>query len=52
LDIVQKIKIYVDKKKISVSKIDMVEKSGDFTLLSFLNVQQNTAIKDEEFVVR
>jgi outer membrane lipoprotein-sorting protein len=51
-DIVSKIKIYVDKKNITVSKIEMIEKSGDFTLLSFLNVQQNTEIKDEEFVVR
>jgi outer membrane lipoprotein-sorting protein len=52
LELIQKIKIYVDKKKLGVSKVEMKEKSGDFTLLSFINVQQNTEIKDEEFVVR
>jgi outer membrane lipoprotein-sorting protein len=52
LDLVSKIKIHIDKKKLSVSKMEMIEKSGDFTLLTFLNVQQNTEIKDEEFVVK
>ncbi|MES2733963.1 MAG: outer membrane lipoprotein carrier protein LolA [Bacteroidota bacterium] len=52
LDLMQQIKIYIDKKKLSVGKIEITEKSGDYTLMSFLDVQQNTAIKDEEFVVR
>jgi outer membrane lipoprotein-sorting protein len=52
LELVQKIKIYIDKKKLNVNKIEMKEKSGDFTLLSFINVLQNTEIKDEEFIVK
>lgn len=51
-DIIDKIKIYVDKKKLTVNKIEIIEKSGDYTLISFSDIQQNTEIKDEEFVVK
>ncbi len=51
-DLMQKIDIYIDKKKLYVSKVEITEKSGDYTLMSFVNVQQNTPIKDEEFVVK
>lgn len=51
-DLMQKIQLYIDKNKLSVSKIGITEKSGDYMVMSFLNVQQNTPIKDEEFVVK
>ncbi len=51
-EFMQKIDIYIDKQKLYVSKVEITEQSGDYTLMSFLNVQQNTAIKDEEFVVK
>jgi outer membrane lipoprotein-sorting protein len=51
-DLMQKIQLYIDKNKLSVSKIGITEKSGDYMLMSFANVQQNTPIKDEEFVVK
>jgi len=51
-DLIQKIKIYIDKKKLTVLKLRLTEKSGDYTLISFFNTQQNIDIKDEEFVVK
>ncbi len=51
-DLIQKIKIYIDKKKLTVLKLRLTEKSGDYTLISFFNTQQNIEIKDEEFVVK
>lgn len=51
-DLMQKIDIYIDKKKLYVSKVEITEKSGDYTLMSFTNVQQNAPIKDEEFVAK
>jgi outer membrane lipoprotein-sorting protein len=51
-EFMQKIDIYIDKQKLYVSKVEITEKSGDYTLMSFLNVQQNAAVKDEEFVVK
>lgn len=52
LELIQKLRIYIDKKKINVHKVRIIEKSGDYTLMTFLNIQQNTEVKDEEFVVR
>jgi len=52
LELMNTIKIYIDKNKLVVSKIEITEKSGDFTLISFFDVQQNTEIKDEEFIVK
>lgn len=51
-EMIQKLKIYIDKKRMSVDKVRIMEKSGDYTLMSFVNVQQNSEVKDEEFVVR
>jgi len=51
-EMMDNIKIYVDKKKLTVNKIEIIEKSGDYTLISFSDIQQNTEIKDEEFVVK
>jgi len=51
-DLIQKIKIYIDKKKLTVLKLRLTEKSGDYTLISFFSTQQNIEIKDEEFVVK
>jgi outer membrane lipoprotein-sorting protein len=52
LELIQKLRIYIDKKKMNVCKVRIIEKSGDYTLMRFLNVQQNIEVKDEEFVVR
>lgn len=47
-----KINIYIDKKDYSVSKMDMLEPSGDNTLITFINKQYNLAIADAEFIVK
>jgi outer membrane lipoprotein-sorting protein len=47
-----KINIYIDKKDYSVNKMDMLEPSGDNTLITFINKQYNIAIADAEFVVK
>jgi outer membrane lipoprotein-sorting protein len=52
LELIQRLRIYIDKKKTTVRKVRIIEKSGDYTLMTFLNIQQNTEVKDEEFVVR
>jgi outer membrane lipoprotein-sorting protein len=50
-DYVNKVKIYVNKTDFEVSKIEMSEKSGDYTLITFLNRIYNSSLKDEEFMV-
>jgi len=44
--------IYFDKKDFSVSKIDMVEPSGDNTLISFKNKKINQPVADEKFIIK
>lgn len=46
------INLTVDKKDYSVIKIDMVEQSGDNTVISFLHKQTNVTISDEVFSVK
>lgn len=43
------IKIYIDKKDISVSKIKMIESSGDYTSIKFTNRKLNQNIDAEIF---
>jgi len=46
------INLYVDKKDYSVVKMDMLEQSGDNTLISFLHKQMNVNIPDALFSVK
>ena len=46
------INIFIDKKDYSVGKMDMLEPSGDNTLITFINKQYNLAIADAEFIVK
>ena len=48
---INKVHIYVNKADMDVSKVEMKEKSGDYTLITFLNRIYNTKLTDEEFVV-
>ena len=43
------IEIYFDKKDQTVSKVNMIEASGDNTLITFLNRKTNLEIPDEKF---
>ena len=51
-DYVNKVNVYVSKSDFGVVKVEMTEKSGDYTLISFINRVYNTPIKDEEFLVQ
>ncbi len=51
-EMMQKIKIYIDKKTLHVHTILMMEASGDYTKMIFKNSIQNAAINDTEFVVK
>ena len=48
---VSKVLVTVSKTDYGVLKVEMTEKSGDFTLITFVNRVYNTALKDEEFLV-
>ncbi len=43
------IDIYFDKKDLSVSKLEMIELSGDYTKIEFLNKKLNEEIPDKTF---
>ena len=45
------IDIYFDKKDFSVSKLEMMELSGDYTKIEFINKKLNKEIPDEKFTV-
>jgi outer membrane lipoprotein-sorting protein len=45
------INIYIDRKDNSVNKIDMIESTGDNTVITFQNKQYNINLPDAEFVV-
>ena len=51
-DYVSSVNVYVDKADLGVVKVGMTEKSGDYTLISFINRIYNTTLKDEEFLVQ
>ena len=46
------INIYFDKKDLSVSKLKMMELSGDYTDIIFSNKKQNQGIADEVFNIK
>jgi len=46
-----KINVFIEKKDYSVHKMDMIEPSGDNTLITFMNKQFNTNIPDAEFFI-
>lgn len=48
----QKIKIRIDRKKLSVSRIDLIEPSGDYTRMTFSNIVQNISLSNAQFVVK
>jgi len=48
---ISKVKIYINKTDFEVIKTEMSEKSGDYTLITFLNRVYNISLKDEEFMV-
>ncbi len=45
------IQIYFDKKDLTVSKFKMIELSGDYSIISFINKKKNTIVADEKFSV-
>lgn len=49
---VNKVNVYVAKTDYGVVKVEMTEKSGDYTVISFINRIYNTTIKDEEFSIQ
>lgn len=51
-DIFASIDLLVDKKDLSVVKITMHERSGDDTMISFLQKEVNTVIPDEIFALK
>lgn len=51
-DIFASIDLLVDKKDLSVVKITMHERSGDDTMISFLQKEVNIAIPDEIFALK
>jgi len=48
---VQKIDLYFDKENYHVSRIKIVEISGDYTLLNFMNRVSNGNISEERFTI-
>lgn len=46
------INIFIDKKDYSVVKMEMLEPSGDNTVITFINKEINTAIPDAVFSVK
>ncbi|WP_299251397.1 outer membrane lipoprotein carrier protein LolA [uncultured Cytophaga sp.] len=51
-DYVNKVLVTVSKADYGVLKVEMTEKSGDYTLITFSNRVYNTIIQDEVFIVR
>lgn len=51
-DFFKKINIFIDKKDYSVNKFDMIESSGDNTVITFTNKQFNTNITDANFLAK
>ena len=45
----KQIDIYFDKKNLTVSEVKMIEKSGDYTRITFINKRLNIPIPDEKF---
>lgn len=48
---INKVNVFVNKTDFDVTKVEMKEKSGDYTLITFINRVYNIKLTDEEFVV-
>ncbi len=51
-DYFKKINVYIDKKDYSVNKLDMIDSSGDNTVITFSNKQFNTGVSDANFIAK
>jgi outer membrane lipoprotein-sorting protein len=51
-DYFKTINIIIDKKDYTVESIDMIENSGDNTLIRFINKEENTNIPDALFFIK
>ena len=51
-DSFKKINLFFDKNVTSVSKIEMIETSEDFTLIEFLNKKLNAPISENSFIIK
>ena len=51
-DSFKKINLYFDKNITSVSKIEMIETSEDFTLIEFFNKKLNASISENSFIIK
>lgn len=51
-DSFKKINLYFDKTITSVSKIEIIEASEDFTLIEFLNKKLNAPISENSFIIK
>jgi outer membrane lipoprotein-sorting protein len=45
------IQIYFDKNDLTVSKIKMIELSGDYSIINFINKKKNSIVADEKFSI-
>lgn len=43
------INLFVNKTDGSINKVEMIEKTGDKTIISFLSIKRNTTLNDEVF---
>ncbi len=50
-EFLQSIKIYFSKKDYSVDQVQMMERSGDYTLMKFKNKKINENISDQTFII-
>ena len=51
-DFFKTVNIFIDKKDYSVNKFDMIEASGDNTVITFLNKQFNNNVTDANFIAK
>lgn len=51
-EFLNEMQLYFNKKNYTVSKIKMLENSGDYTLIEFLNKRINISIPDSKFLVK
>jgi outer membrane lipoprotein-sorting protein len=49
---IKNIYLYFDKATNGVSRIDMLENTGDNTKISFINRKENAEISDEKFLIK
>ncbi len=51
-DFLSEIHIFFDIKTFTVSKLKMIEQSGDYTLIKFINRKYNISISDNNFILK